>query len=63
MQRQKPPFRAGMVGSLLRPLPLKDARAKHAAGAIDDSKLRARFGGRERLGRPIAVQTVKRIVL
>ncbi len=41
MQRTKPPFRADMVGSLLRPEPLKEARAKRAAGAITAEALRA----------------------
>ncbi len=41
MQRTKPPFRADMVGSLLRPAPLKEARAKHAKGEITDAGLRA----------------------
>jgi len=41
MQRTKPPFRADMVGSLLRPTPLKEARAKHVAGEITDSELRS----------------------
>ena len=40
MMRQAPPFRADMVGSLLRPAPLKDAREKHAAGKIDDAALK-----------------------
>jgi 5-methyltetrahydropteroyltriglutamate--homocysteine methyltransferase len=35
-----PPFRADHVGSLLRPGTLLDARARHAAGAIDDVELR-----------------------
>jgi 5-methyltetrahydropteroyltriglutamate--homocysteine methyltransferase len=35
-----PPFRADHVGSLLRPEPLLDARARHAAGEIDDAELR-----------------------
>jgi 5-methyltetrahydropteroyltriglutamate--homocysteine methyltransferase len=35
-----PPFRADHVGSLLRPPELLDARAKHAAGEIDDAELR-----------------------
>ena len=39
MRRTKPPFRADMVGSLLRPEPLKQARARHAAGEITDSQL------------------------
>jgi 5-methyltetrahydropteroyltriglutamate--homocysteine methyltransferase len=33
--KRKPPFRADMVGSLLRSAPLKDAREKHAAGTLD----------------------------
>ena len=41
MQRTKPPFRADMVGSLLRPEPLKVARAKRAAGEITTAELRA----------------------
>src|SRR3954463_9946627 len=35
-----PPFRADHVGSLLRPANLLEARAKHAAGEIDDDELR-----------------------
>lgn len=35
-----PPFRADHVGSLLRPGKLLDARARHAAGEIDDAELR-----------------------
>jgi len=35
-----PPFRADHVGSLLRPKNLLDARARHAAGEIDDGELR-----------------------
>src|SRR5215207_7641015 len=35
-----PPFRADHVGSLLRPKALLDARARHAAGDIDDAELR-----------------------
>ncbi|MEO5709670.1 MAG: 5-methyltetrahydropteroyltriglutamate--homocysteine S-methyltransferase [Nocardioidaceae bacterium] len=38
--RDRPPFRADHVGSLLRPRPLLDARARHAAGEIDDVALR-----------------------
>jgi 5-methyltetrahydropteroyltriglutamate--homocysteine methyltransferase len=41
MQRTTPPFRADHVGSLLRPAPLKEARAKRAKGEIDDAALRA----------------------
>ena len=36
-----PPFRADHVGSLLRPQHLLQARARHAAGEIDDAQLRA----------------------
>jgi 5-methyltetrahydropteroyltriglutamate--homocysteine methyltransferase len=39
--RQRPPFRADHVGSLLRPLALKEARARHAAGDLDAAGLRA----------------------
>ena len=39
--RDRPPFRADHVGSLLRPPQLLQARADHAAGRIDDSELRA----------------------
>jgi 5-methyltetrahydropteroyltriglutamate--homocysteine methyltransferase len=38
--RDTPPFRADHVGSLLRPRALLDARARHAAGEIDDEALR-----------------------
>jgi 5-methyltetrahydropteroyltriglutamate--homocysteine methyltransferase len=40
MQRTAPPFRADHVGSLLRPAPLKDARLKHAQGAITSAQLK-----------------------
>jgi 5-methyltetrahydropteroyltriglutamate--homocysteine methyltransferase len=40
MQRTAPPFRADHVGSLLRHAPLKDARAKHAQGAIASAELK-----------------------
>src|SRR5665811_1972280 len=40
-QRTTPPFRADMVGSLLRTAPLKDARAKHAKGEISADALKA----------------------
>jgi 5-methyltetrahydropteroyltriglutamate--homocysteine methyltransferase len=36
-----PPFRADMVGSLLRSAPLKDARARREAGAITPEELRS----------------------
>jgi 5-methyltetrahydropteroyltriglutamate--homocysteine methyltransferase len=41
MQRNKPPFRADHVGSLLRSAALKDARIKHARGEISSSDLKA----------------------
>jgi 5-methyltetrahydropteroyltriglutamate--homocysteine methyltransferase len=40
MQREKPPFRADEVGSLLRSAPIKDARAKRDQGAITAEQLR-----------------------
>jgi 5-methyltetrahydropteroyltriglutamate--homocysteine methyltransferase len=40
MQRTTPPFRADHVGSLLRPAPLKDARAKREKGEISAAQLR-----------------------
>src|SRR4051812_40076472 len=39
--RDKPPFRADHVGSLLRPSALLQAREQHAAGKIGDDELRA----------------------
>jgi 5-methyltetrahydropteroyltriglutamate--homocysteine methyltransferase len=41
MQRNKPPFRADHVGSLLRTAPVKDARAKRAKGEITADALAA----------------------
>jgi 5-methyltetrahydropteroyltriglutamate--homocysteine methyltransferase len=41
MTRTKPPFRADHVGSLLRTAPLKEARARHQAGAIPAEALKA----------------------
>jgi 5-methyltetrahydropteroyltriglutamate--homocysteine methyltransferase len=41
MPRQTPPFRADMVGSLLRTAPLKAAREQHEHGAITAGELRA----------------------
>jgi 5-methyltetrahydropteroyltriglutamate--homocysteine methyltransferase len=41
MPRQTPPFRADMVGSLLRTAPLKAARAQHEQGAITAGELQA----------------------
>jgi 5-methyltetrahydropteroyltriglutamate--homocysteine methyltransferase len=40
MAKQRPPFRADEVGSLLRPAKLKQARTRHEAGEIDDDALR-----------------------
>jgi 5-methyltetrahydropteroyltriglutamate--homocysteine methyltransferase len=40
MQRTKPPFRADMVGSLLRTAALKEARHKHHDGQILDEALK-----------------------
>jgi 5-methyltetrahydropteroyltriglutamate--homocysteine methyltransferase len=39
--RDRPPFRADHVGSLLRPPALLAARADHQAGRIDDAELKA----------------------
>jgi 5-methyltetrahydropteroyltriglutamate--homocysteine methyltransferase len=41
MKRTKPPFRADHVGSLLRPLALKEARSRHAEGRLSNVALRA----------------------
>jgi 5-methyltetrahydropteroyltriglutamate--homocysteine methyltransferase len=41
MQRNRPPFRADHVGSLLRPAALKEARAKRERGEIDAAALKA----------------------
>ena len=38
--RAKAPFRADHVGSLLRPAPLKEARAKHEKGEITAEQLK-----------------------
>jgi len=40
MQNNTPPFRAEHVGSLLRPAELKEARARHERGELDDAGLR-----------------------
>ena len=40
-ERTKPPYRADHVGSLLRPAPLKEARAKRALGVISAEALKA----------------------
>jgi 5-methyltetrahydropteroyltriglutamate--homocysteine methyltransferase len=39
MQRTRAPFRADHVGSLLRPAPLKEARAKYQSGKISAAQL------------------------
>ena len=39
--RTRPPFRADHVGSLLRPITLREARAAHAAGTLPADALRA----------------------
>src|ERR1700744_3820870 len=39
MSRNKPPFRADVVGSILRTAPLKEARGKHEKGEISDAQL------------------------
>lgn len=39
--RTKPPFRADMVGSLLRTAPVKEVRASHEAGKLSDAELKA----------------------
>src|SRR5438093_4541400 len=41
MQRDKPPFRADHVGSLLRPSALKEARAKSERGEISAEEIAA----------------------
>src|SRR5262249_15705196 len=41
MQRTRAPFRADHVGSLLRPLALKEARAKRQRGEISASEVTA----------------------
>jgi 5-methyltetrahydropteroyltriglutamate--homocysteine methyltransferase len=41
MQRTKPPFRADIVGSFLRPQAVKDARAGRDAGTVSPKALRA----------------------
>jgi 5-methyltetrahydropteroyltriglutamate--homocysteine methyltransferase len=41
MASPPPPFRADQVGSLLRPTPLKEARAKREAGQISAQELKA----------------------
>ncbi|SKA35670.1 5-methyltetrahydropteroyltriglutamate--homocysteine methyltransferase [Enhydrobacter aerosaccus] len=41
MMRDKPPFRADQVGSLLRTAPLKEARTRRATGEITPAELKA----------------------
>jgi 5-methyltetrahydropteroyltriglutamate--homocysteine methyltransferase len=58
MRRDKPPFRADMVGSLLRTAPLKAARDQRARGAItleelrqvEDREIRGIIGKQEEIG-------------
>src|SRR5829696_5886100 len=58
MQRTKPPFRADMVGSLLRTQPLKEARERHRHGqisgealkAVEDREIRALIKRQEEIG-------------
>jgi len=40
MTRTRPPFRADVVGSILRTAPLKEARAKHEKGEISAAQLK-----------------------
>src|SRR5579883_1783496 len=40
MMRTKPPFRADVVGSILRTAPLKEARAKREKGEISAAQLK-----------------------
>jgi 5-methyltetrahydropteroyltriglutamate--homocysteine methyltransferase len=40
MPRTKPPYRADHVGSILRSSAIKDARARHAKGAMTDAELK-----------------------
>ena len=41
MQTNKPPFRADMVGSLLRTAPLKEARTRREQALINPDQLKA----------------------
>ncbi|MBA4269213.1 MAG: 5-methyltetrahydropteroyltriglutamate--homocysteine S-methyltransferase, partial [Methylobacterium sp.] len=58
MMTTRPPFRADMVGSLLRSKPLADARARLARGEIDaaalkaveDAEIRTLIGKQEAIG-------------
>ena len=58
MKRLTPPFRADMVGSLLRTRALKEARQKHQAGelsaeglkAVEDEEIRALIRKQEEIG-------------
>ena len=40
MTKTTPPFRADVVGSILRTAPLKEARAKHEKGEIGAAALK-----------------------
>ena len=58
MKRNQPPYRAEHVGSLLRPAPLKEARAKREKGelsvealkAIEDREIEAAIRKQEAIG-------------
>jgi len=58
MPETRPPYRADMVGSLLRPTPLKEARAKHASGVlgaaelkrVEDAEIRKAIAKQEAIG-------------
>ncbi|HLA21096.1 MAG TPA: 5-methyltetrahydropteroyltriglutamate--homocysteine S-methyltransferase, partial [Pseudolabrys sp.] len=58
MQRDRPPFRADHVGSLLRTEPLKQARSQRAAGqlsaaeltAIEDAEIKTIVAKQEEIG-------------
>lgn len=54
MATSGPPFRAGQVGSLLRPAPLKEARARREGGEITRGRARRRRGRRDRARGPEA---------
>src|SRR5262245_20066050 len=62
MKRNRPPFRADHVGSLLRPAALKDARAKHCRGeitpdelkAVEDREIKAAIRKQEEIGLKVA---------
>ena len=67
VMRERPPFRADHVGSLLRPPELLAAREDHAAGRIDDDQLQRHRGrgdprrGGDAAGRRAAVGHRRRV--